>query len=274
MKIISFSAIKGGVGKTTICYNLGEYLAKKHNKKILFIDMDNQCSLTQTLNCYDTDNNIVNNNIGNIFTKENVYPIEISKNISAIAGCPSLDKLEASVVTETNKNMLLYLWMTQNESIVKKFDYILIDCHPDLGIATKNAIIVSHAIISPLIPSQYSYDARENIEVRLDELCKEAVNYETGKSFVTAKLYYVLNMLKYNRTSSRKLLADTEGDKSIIAKIPDRELFNKSILAKANGEATPLIDMEKNHTILSKNRVFFEEINHTFDNIKNTIDKL
>lgn len=46
MKIISFSAIKGGVGKTTLAYNYGEWLADKGNK-ILFIDIDHQCNLNQ-----------------------------------------------------------------------------------------------------------------------------------------------------------------------------------------------------------------------------------
>ena len=42
MKIITFSAIKGGVGKTTLAYNYGEWLASK-GKQVLFIDLDHQC---------------------------------------------------------------------------------------------------------------------------------------------------------------------------------------------------------------------------------------
>lgn len=274
MKIISFSAIKGGVGKTTICYNWGEYLAHKKNKKVLFIDMDNQCSLTQTFDCYEIDKNIIDNNIGNIFTDEDVGPVQIDKNVSIIAGCPSLDKLEASVETKTNKNMLLYMWMSKNADIIDSFDYILIDCHPDLGTATKNAIIVSHAIISPLIPSQYSYDSRENIEVRLNSLHDEAIDYQTGESYVTAKLFFVLNMLKNNTNATHQLLKNSQNDTDIIAHIPQRELFNKSTFISNNGKATPLTEMEKDHIILSKNRKFFEEINHTFDKMENTIDNV
>ncbi|TVX19564.1 ParA family protein, partial [Streptococcus pneumoniae] len=48
MKIITFAASKGGVGKTTLTFNYGEWLASKgHN--VLFIDLDHQCNLTQ---CY------------------------------------------------------------------------------------------------------------------------------------------------------------------------------------------------------------------------------
>ncbi|TVX18848.1 ParA family protein, partial [Streptococcus pneumoniae] len=48
MKIITFAAIKGDVGKTTLTFNYGEWLARKGHK-VLFIDLDHQCNLTQ---CY------------------------------------------------------------------------------------------------------------------------------------------------------------------------------------------------------------------------------
>ena len=51
MKIITFAAIKGGVGKTTLAFNFGEWLAKKGHK-VLFLDLDHQCNLTQTYNIY------------------------------------------------------------------------------------------------------------------------------------------------------------------------------------------------------------------------------
>ena len=47
MKIITFAAIKGGVGKTTLAYNYGEWLANQ-GSRILFIDLDHQSNLTQT----------------------------------------------------------------------------------------------------------------------------------------------------------------------------------------------------------------------------------
>ena len=48
MKIITFAAIKGGVGKTTLTFNYGEWLAKKGHK-VLLIDLDHQCNLTSAI---------------------------------------------------------------------------------------------------------------------------------------------------------------------------------------------------------------------------------
>lgn len=51
MKIITFAAIKGGVGKTTLAYNYAEWLAEQ-NYQVLLIDLDHQCNLTQTYDCF------------------------------------------------------------------------------------------------------------------------------------------------------------------------------------------------------------------------------
>ena len=51
MKIITFSSIKGGVGKTTLTFNYGEWLSSK-GYNVLLIDSDHQCSLTQTYDIY------------------------------------------------------------------------------------------------------------------------------------------------------------------------------------------------------------------------------
>ena len=53
MKILSIAAIKGGVGKTTLTFNFGEWLAEKGNN-MLCSDLDQQCNLTHTYDIYDS----------------------------------------------------------------------------------------------------------------------------------------------------------------------------------------------------------------------------
>lgn len=59
MKILAFSAIEGGVGKTTLTFNYGEWLAE-HGNKVLFMDLDHQSNLSQTYNIYATENTCAN----------------------------------------------------------------------------------------------------------------------------------------------------------------------------------------------------------------------
>ena len=75
MKIITFSAIKGGVGKTTLTFNYGEWLSCK-GYNVLLIDSDHQCSLTQTYDIYKD-----HGTLANIFTKDS-EKVEITYELS------------------------------------------------------------------------------------------------------------------------------------------------------------------------------------------------
>lgn len=67
-KVISFINMKGGVGKTTLCREIGYTLNKEHNKSILFIDIDPQANLTQSL--YQKFNILPQNLYNNLSPKE------------------------------------------------------------------------------------------------------------------------------------------------------------------------------------------------------------
>lgn len=195
MKILSFVGIKGGIGKTTLSYNYGEWLATK-GKKVLFIDLDHQSNLSQTYNVYDQDGTV-----GVIFTGNGQIKIHhVGDNIDLIAGDMHLDDIETSIENNTNKNMLLYMWLSDNYDSLNlgQYDYVIIDCHPDFSTATKNAIIVSHDILSPITPSEHGYNAKFNLQERINEFKKEAIDYTTRKSYVTAQLWFVANMIKHN----------------------------------------------------------------------------
>lgn len=108
MKICSFVAIKGGVGKTTLAYNYGEWLADQ-GYKVLMLDFDLQCNLTQTYKIYNTTNTVKN-----IFVGGEVDIIDIKENISIIPGYMQLDQVESQLESNPNKNMLLYMWLSDN----------------------------------------------------------------------------------------------------------------------------------------------------------------
>lgn len=263
MNIVTFSAIKGGVGKTTLAFNYGEYLASK-GKKVLFFDFDHQCNLSQIYNIYDNDGSV-----GNIFIgKGKVIPRAIKDNISIVAGDNRLDTIEKDIENKTNKNMLFYLWLSDNYERLELeiYDYLIIDTHPDFSTATKNALIVSNSIISPITPSEHGFNAKFNLEARIEELKKEAIDYVTRKSYFTAKLFYVANMVKHNTKSSHELLNALENDNSVIGVIPEKELFNRSTLDRLS-----ISELQKDKNMFNKQKQFFESIVLTFSEITNRI---
>lgn len=259
MEIITFSAIKGGVGKTTLAFNYGECLAK-NGKHVLFIDLDHQSNLTQTYNIYDNQDTV-----GNIFLDRGKVKIhEISDYISLIAGDMHLDDIERDIENKTNKNMFLYMWLSDNYERLNlgKFEYIILDCHPDFSTATKNAVIISNAILSPITPSEHGYNAKFNLEERINELRKEAIDYSTRKSYVTAKLFFIANMIKHNTRSSHELLEALKDDPNVLAIVPEKELFNRSTLDKKSLSKMA----EERKTYISQHE-FFDSMDQTFNEI-------
>lgn len=89
MEIYSWVAQKGGVGKTMLCYNFAEYLAYK-GKKVLLIDCDRTCNLSQI---YQSD--IPTNSVIGIFEDEEVDIHHIKSNIDLISGDYNFHKLLA-----------------------------------------------------------------------------------------------------------------------------------------------------------------------------------
>lgn len=259
MKIISLSAIKGGVGKTTLAFNFGEWLAAK-GKKVLFIDLDHQCNLTQTYNVYTSKGTVKG-----IFTGESdVEVLVVKPNIHLIAGYMELDSVEKALENKVNKDMLLYMWLSDNfdSKTLNQYDTIIIDCHPDFSTATRNAIAVSHAIVSPLIPSEHGYHAKFNLEQRLESYRKEVINYQTRECYITADLYFIANMIKHNTNSSKELLKALEGNDSVLAYVPSKELFNRSTLDKQS-----LSEMAEDIKCYQAHKSFFDAIELTFQQV-------
>ena len=262
MKLASFVAIKGGVGKTTLALLTGHYLAQKGNK-VLFIDLDHQCNLTHFYEIYQESETVAN-----IFTGSgNVNILSVAPNIDLIPGSMRLDEAERKLETNSNKNMFLYDWLDNHYGSKKleQYDYIILDCRPDFGIATRNAIAVSHAIFNPVIPSDFAFEAKENLEVRLEQYRQTEIIRPSRESLITAKLYFLPNMIKHNTTKSKELLMALRDDKATIGQIPQKELFNRATKDKT------VIDMMFDATIRNDNKSFFSILETTLDQIETTI---
>ena len=156
-KIISVSNQKGGVGKTTTALSLSAALGVLE-KKVLLIDMDPQSNATSglgvdsneaTLSSYDLI-------IGNA-KASNIVIQTSSPNLDLIPAKIDLVGLEIEIVNESSRE---YLLKNALEKIKEKYDFIIIDCPPSLGLITLNALTCSNAVI---IPIQCEYFALEGL---------------------------------------------------------------------------------------------------------------
>lgn len=156
-KIISVANQKGGVGKTTTSVNLSTLLAKR-GKKVLLIDADPQGNATSgvgmdkntELSVYDL---IISDEVE---SKDTIQKTEI-KNLDI---CPSNINLAGAEVELVSMMSREYRMKEKLESIKDKFDYIIIDCPPSLGLITLNSFTASDSV---LIPVQCEYYALEGL---------------------------------------------------------------------------------------------------------------
>ena len=158
-KLILVTAINptpAGEGKTTTTVNLGVGLAMQ-GKKVLLIDADPQGDLTTCLGWRDTDSLSVTltEKLQAIISEQEQNPfdgiLQHKEKVDLVPSNLSLSSLEMTLVTAMSRESVLKNYL----SLVKdKYDYVLIDCMPSLGMITFNALTAADSVIIP-VQAQY-----------------------------------------------------------------------------------------------------------------------
>ena len=155
-KIISVANQKGGVGKTTTTGTLCAILAKK-GKKVLLIDADPQGNATSGLGVTkEVELSLYDVLVGDTTVEETIETTSI-KNLKVCPSNINLAGAEVELVSMMSREQRL---KEKLDEIKDKFDYILIDCPPSLGLITLNSFTASDTI---LIPVQCEYYALEGL---------------------------------------------------------------------------------------------------------------
>lgn len=150
--VITFFNQKGGVGKTTSCFLLSDYLASK-NKKILLMDLDPQGTLTSTFL------EEPNTTLWDFFQKTktlNQILVKIDE---------KRDLLPASIfMTRSGEidSSALLLEKLYFDKLMKDYDVVLIDCPPNLGTFSRLGLLLADKLFMPVEATKQSYDALED----------------------------------------------------------------------------------------------------------------
>ena len=156
-KIIAVANQKGGVGKTTTAVNLAASLGVLE-QKVLLIDADPQANATSGLGIdVEHQNKGTYQLLEHSASLDQVIVSVPSANVNVVPSHIDLVAIEIELVDKPNREYMLYQAL---EGVRERYDFVIIDCAPSLGLLTLNALTTSDSV---LIPIQCEYFALEGL---------------------------------------------------------------------------------------------------------------
>ena len=160
MEIIAIANQKGGVAKTTSTFNLAYYKAMI-GKRVLMVDLDPQASLTISCGFEPGGDNFEGYNVCHLFNQgadpaDCVFSVPSTKldNLYLIPSDIDLAETETFLLTKASREKQLKRALNK---LAQYFDYIFIDCPPQLGLLSTNALVAADKVIIPCKTDYLSY---------------------------------------------------------------------------------------------------------------------
>ncbi|MGI6579126.1 MAG: ParA family protein [Saccharofermentanales bacterium] len=242
IEIIAIVNNKGGVGKTTTAVNLG-YSLSKIGKKVLIIDLDQQSNTTQYLDQY----NLSRYQIGDLmFNNINMSEIIRETDYTGLYLIPCSEKFNIANAIMRAESLMppqLFLKRALDMNYIREnnYDYILIDCPPQLQEITANALTVATNVIVPIKAGEFALEGYISVLEALDKIRASGVSND-------AKLLGALLTISDSRLQIHKYIYNqllelgepvfetvirqsTFVEKSVTAKKPIAELYPDNIVA-------------------------------------------
>lgn len=199
MTIISVINQKGGVGKSTLAFHLSIALHRMR-EKVLMIDMDPQGHLSMGFGI-DKDN--LQKTIFNVLDIRNQETVdlqdvalELDKNLALVPSNIELTTLDIILAQRNGRESRLR--QALHQAITDKYSYIIIDCPPNLGLLTINALVASDYVVVPFDTSYYAFDGINYLNSTLDMLHNK-INHHVH-------VRYVLNNIDMRVTHNKNFL--------------------------------------------------------------------
>jgi chromosome partitioning protein len=152
MITIAVANQKGGVGKTTIAFNLSNILANVHLQKVLTVDNDPQGNLTSSLL---EDPSKLDAHTLKAYNEEPFMPMQISENLYLLGSNIALAQVaerDFQVISELKEGIKRIDVSTEGGG----FDYVIIDCLPSFGHLHLAALNAADFVLIPVKPSPYA----------------------------------------------------------------------------------------------------------------------
>ena len=185
MKVIAIANQKGGVAKTTTTHNLGVALAAQ-GKRVLLIDLDSQASLTISVGLEPLE---VEQTIVDVLRKEGLPLMEcvqrLSDRLHIVTSIIDLAPMEMELLSRASREKILDRAL---RPVREQYDFILIDCPPQLSILTINALSCADGVVIPVKTDYLAYRGLTQLQDSIQEI-QEMINPGLKVLGVIATLY-------------------------------------------------------------------------------------
>ncbi|MCC8928917.1 ParA family protein [Rhodococcus sp. I2R] len=249
-KVITTISLKGGVGKTTITAGIAEFMSAEFGRKVLLIDLDSQINLTTMMISEEHwfDLNKKGLTLATLFkdavegTSNFDIQASIQQSVSPVKKVTGVDLLPSSLdliglqerisalrVNEGSPTSAVDILGKAIDPVSAYYDYILIDCPPNVGPITLNGLAMADGYIIPTIPDVLSTYGIPQIQSRIKEF-----GGELGRKIV--ELGLVITKYKSNSSIHRTTIRNLRRDPEIQNVLPVYLAESNSIAASAQFE--------------------------------------
>jgi chromosome partitioning protein len=182
-KIYVFVNQKGGVGKTTSALNLGAYLAEE-GKSVLLVDFDAQANLSSGIGVKSPRPGIYELISGTAAAGEAVRKTAVER-LDVIPASIHLSGAAVELIEQKDRDFFLKKALNP---LRDRYDFILIDCPPSLGVLTLNGMAAADSV---LIPMQCEYFAMEGLTLLLQTIkrIQKSLNQPLGIGGIFFTMY-------------------------------------------------------------------------------------